>query len=98
MTFTLTGFLIMLLIAAIAGALAQVIAGYSLGGLFASIAVGFIGALLGTWLADALNLPRLFEINVDGNSFPLIWAIIGGVIFALIVGMLRSPRRVYRTR
>ena len=38
-------FLILLLVAAICGAVAQAIAGFSRGGLLVAIAVGFIGAL-----------------------------------------------------
>ena len=93
MEFTLLGFIIMLIIAAICGAIGQAIAGYSMGGLLVSIAIGFIGALLGTWLARQLNLPELFTINVDGQPFPIVWSIIGATLFALIVSLVRSPRR-----
>ena len=47
---TLLGFLLLLLIAAIAGGIGQSLAGYSLGGCLVSIFVGFIGAYIGTWL------------------------------------------------
>ena len=97
MSFTLVGFLIMLVIAAICGALGQAIAGFSTGGLFVSIAVGFIGALLGTWLADALNLPEILTINVEGQPFPIVWSIIGATLFALVLGMIRGRGR-YRRR
>ena len=97
MSFTLVGFLIMLLIAAICGALGQAIAGFSAGGLFVSIAVAFIGALLGTWLADALNLPELLTINVEGQPFPIVWSIIGATLFALALGLIRGRGR-YRRR
>lgn len=90
---TLLGFIVLLIIAAIAGALGQAISGYSLGGFLVSIVVGLIGALIGWWLAGALGLPELFVVNVDGQSFPVVWAIIGSALFALIVGLL-SRRRV----
>lgn len=96
MNFSLLGFIIMLVIAAICGALGQAIAGYSMGGLLVSIAVGFIGALLGTWLAGQLGLPELFTINVEGQSFPIVWSIIGATLFSLIISLIRSPR--YRRR
>src|SRR5262245_50291062 len=60
---TLLGFIILLIIAAICGALAQALAGYSLGGLFASIAVGFIGAFLGVWIARQFGFPEFLTIN-----------------------------------
>lgn len=93
---SLLGFIIMLVIAAICGAIGQAIAGYSMGGLLVSIAVGFIGALLGTWLAGALGLPELFTINVDGQPFPIVWSIIGATLFALAISLIRSPRRRVR--
>ncbi len=96
MTFTLLGFIILLVIAAVCGALGQAIAGYTMGGLLVSIAVGFIGALLGIWLANQLGLPELFTVNVEGQPFPIIWSIIGATLFALIVSLIRSPR--YRRR
>jgi uncharacterized membrane protein YeaQ/YmgE (transglycosylase-associated protein family) len=96
MTFTLLGFIIMLVIAAVCGALGQAIAGYTMGGLLVSIAVGFIGALLGIWLANQLGLPDIFTINVEGQQFPIVWSIIGATLFALVVSWIRSPR--YRRR
>jgi len=90
---TLLGFIVLLIIAAIAGALGQAISGYSLGGFLISIVVGLIGALIGWWLAGALGLPELFVVNIDGQPFPVVWAIIGSALFALIVGLL-SRRRV----
>src|SRR5690242_1101375 len=47
---TLLGFLILLAVAGIAGALGQAIAGYTRTGCIGSIALGFVGALLGAWL------------------------------------------------
>lgn len=93
MEFTVVGFLVMLVVAAICGAIGQALAGYTMGGLLVSIAVGFIGALLGTWLAGQLGLPELFTINVDGTTIPLVWTIIGSFLFALLVSFLRAPRR-----
>ena len=86
---TLVGFLVLLIIAAICGAIGQSLAGYDLGGCFVSIIVGFIGAFIGLWVADKMGLPRLFEIDIDGKPFPIIWAIIGSAIFTLIMALLR---------
>ncbi|MDY3556328.1 hypothetical protein R5W24_005492 [Gemmata sp. JC717] len=87
-------FLLLLLIAAICGAVAQTIAGFSRGGLLVAIAVGFIGALVGLWLQRATGLPEIFIVEVGGKPFPIVWSIIGGVLFAAVVGLLtRPPRR-----
>ncbi len=86
---TLFGFLILLLIAAIAGGIGQSLAGYNVGGCLVSIVVGFIGAYIGLWLARQMGLPDFFTINVEGKPFPIIWAIIGSAIFTFIVALLR---------
>ena len=91
---SLTGFIILLIVAAVAGSLGQALAGYSLGGCVVSIVVGFIGAYLGMWLAQQLGLPTFFTINIQGEPFPLIWAIIGSAILAAVLGLLTRRRYV----
>ncbi len=92
---SLLGLLVLLVIAAICGALGQALAGYSLGGCLVSAVVGVIGAYLGYWLATQLGLPEFFVVQVNGEPFPILWSIIGSAIFAGIVGFL-TRRRVYR--
>jgi uncharacterized membrane protein YeaQ/YmgE (transglycosylase-associated protein family) len=86
---TLIGFLILLLIAAICGAIGQSLAGYDLGGCLVSIIVGFIGAYIGLWIAGKFGLPEIFSISIEGKPFPVVWAIIGSAIFTFIVALLR---------
>ena len=85
-------FLILLVVAGICGALGQAISGFSRGGCLVSIALGFIGALLGSWLARLAGLPELFSIQVGGQAFPIVWSIIGATIFVAIIGLLTSRR------
>jgi len=91
---TLLEFFILLIIAAISGSLGQALAGYSLGGCLVSAVVGFIGALLGMWLARFLGLPEFLPITVGNRTFPIVWSIIGSGIFAAVVGMLTRRRGV----
>ena len=95
---SLLGFIILLFIAAVAGAIGQAIAGFSRGGCLASIGIGFIGAFIGLWLAQTFGLPTFFVINIDGEPFPLIWAIIGGALFAALLSLIIGPRYRYRSR
>lgn len=85
-------FLLLLLIAGICGSIGQAIAGYTRGGCLVSIAVGFIGALLGSWIAVELGLPEYFNVNVGGSNFPILWSIIGSVIFVAIIGLFTRRR------
>ncbi len=86
---TIIGFLVLLLIAAICGGIGQSIAGYDLGGCLVSIVVGFIGAYIGIWMADKMGWPRFFEVNIEGKPFPIVWAIIGSIVFTLLMALLR---------
>ncbi len=89
---TLLDFVILLVVAGICGALGQAIVGYSRGGCLASIALGFIGALLGAWIARALKLPEVFELVIGGQPFPIVWAIIGSALFVALIALI-TPRR-----
>jgi uncharacterized membrane protein YeaQ/YmgE (transglycosylase-associated protein family) len=91
---TLTGFIILLIIAAVAGSIGQALAGYSLGGCLVSIVIGFIGAFLGMWIARQLGLPEFFTIVVDGEPFPVVWSIIGSALLALLFGLIGRRRYV----
>jgi uncharacterized membrane protein YeaQ/YmgE (transglycosylase-associated protein family) len=89
---TLGGFLLLMLIAGLCGSLAQAIAGYSHGGCLVSIVLGFIGAILGTWIAQQLGLGEILAIQVGGRSFPIVWSIIGAALFVAILNLLSSRR------
>lgn len=89
---TLLQLLLLLLIAGICGSLGQAIAGYSRGGCLVSIALGFIGALLGLWLARFLGLPELIPVVIGGTSFPIIWSIIGSALFVALITLLTRNR------
>jgi len=84
--------LLLLVIAGICGSLAQGLVGYSHGGCLVSIALGFIGALLGTWLARQTGLPELLAVQVGGRSFPIVWSIIGAALFAAVLSLIARPR------
>lgn len=90
---TITEFLILLLIAGVCGSIAQSLVGYSRGGCLVSIVLGLIGAMLGTWLARAMGLPELLPIAVGGQPFPVLWSIIGAVLFVAALSLItrRAP-------
>jgi uncharacterized membrane protein YeaQ/YmgE (transglycosylase-associated protein family) len=91
-TMTVLDFVILLVVAGICGAIGQAIVGYSRGGCLASIALGFIGALLGAWLARALNLPEMFQLVIGDQPFPIIWSIIGATLFVALISLMTSGR------
>ncbi len=88
MSFTFTGLIIFIVIAAICGAIGRAIAGESRGGIIVSIAVGFIGALFGPWLAHTLGLPEPFMLRIEGQPFPILWSIIGASLFVAVIHLI----------
>jgi len=89
---TLIDVIILLLIAGVAGSLGQAIAGSSSGGFLTSIVVGFIGAFIGVWLARTIGLPEVLPIRVGGQSFPVLWSIIGSTVFVAVISLITRGR------
>lgn len=86
-------FLLLLVVAGICGSVGQAIAGVSRGGCLVSIALGFIGAMLGMWLARTLDLPELYNPQIGGAPFPIIWSIIGSALFVAVLSLITRGRR-----
>ena len=95
MTLTLPGLILLIVIAAICGAVGRALGGGSRGGLLVSTAIGFIGALLGPWVARQLHLGEPFILQVGGYSFPILWSIIGGALFVALLHLLSGRRSVW---
>ena len=89
---TLIDLLILLIVAGICGALGQAISGYSRGGCLVSIALGFVGALVGMWLARAMNLPEPFAVQIGTKTFPIVWSIIGSALFVAVIALITRSR------
>ena len=89
---TLLDLLLLLLVAGLCGAAGQALTGYSRGGCLASIAVGFVGALLGSWIARGMGLPEFFMLNVGGTPFPIVWSILGGALFVAVLSLIARGR------
>ena len=89
----LIDFLLLLLVAGLLGAIGKALAGTGRGGILLSIALGFIGALVGTFLARALGLPELFMVTIGGANLPILWSIIGAALFVALLTLLtrRGP-------
>ena len=87
-------FLLLLVVAGICGSIARAMVGYSHGGCLVSIALGFVGALIGTWLARAAKLPDLLTIQLGGQPFPIVWSIVGAALFSAVLSLLTRPRTI----
>ena len=79
--------LVILVIGFIAGWLAGKIMrgrGY---GIIGNIAIGIIGAFIGTWLWDQLHLPTIGNISVDRIAV----STVGALVLLLVLGLIRRP-------
>ena len=90
---SLLDLLILLVIAGICGSIGQSLVGYSHGGCVVSIAVGFIGALLGQWIARKLALPDFFVVNIGGSNFPVVWSILGSIVFTGLISLFFKGKK-----
>lgn len=77
-------FLILLIIAAICGSIGASIAGASKKGCLTNIILGFIGAMIGSWLSRHLHVGELLVIQ----GVPVIWSIIGSALFVALLNMI----------
>jgi uncharacterized membrane protein YeaQ/YmgE (transglycosylase-associated protein family) len=91
--FGLWDVILLFLVAGLCGSLGQAISGVGSGGCLASIALGFIGALVGMRLARVIGLPELLAINIDGKKFPIVWSIMGSAVFVAPIGLIARSRR-----
>lgn len=92
MTMTWPELIVLVVIAAVCGAIAKALAGGSRGGLVTSIALGFIGALFGPWLAHQLKLSEPLVVLVGGRPFPIVWSIVGAALVLAVLHLVSRPR------
>ena len=89
---SLVDLLLLLLIAGVCGAVGQAISRSTRGGCLVSIALGFIGALLGHWMARRLGLPEPLPVVIGGQTFPVVWSIIGSALFVAVISLITRAR------
>lgn len=89
---TVLDLVLLLVVAGLIGLMGQVIAGYSLGGCLVSIVVGFVGAVVGLWLARSLGLPEFLTVEVGGKTFPVIWSVVGSAVLVFVVRLFTARR------
>jgi uncharacterized membrane protein YeaQ/YmgE (transglycosylase-associated protein family) len=86
--------IILLIVGGLVGVIAQKLVGYSRSGCLTSIAIGFIGALIGSWAVKQFALPEIYVLKVGSTSIPIVWAIIGAAAFVGVLGLLTRRRYV----
>jgi len=90
---TLKSIVILFLIAGVVGAVAKAIVGLSRSGCLVSIAIGLVGALFGHYLSKLAGLKDLLPLAIGGTEFPLVWSILGSVVFVSVLAIFHGHRR-----
>jgi len=80
---------ILLAVASICGSIGATLAGRSYSGCFTHIILGFIGAMIGSWLSRRLNIDDLFYIR----HIPVLWTVIGSALFVAAVNLFAGPQK-----
>ncbi len=84
--------LILFVIAAVCGWLGKILGGYRVGGLIVSVVVGFVGALVGIWLKNSLDMPALIPIDTGSRVFPMVWAVLGAALVVAVLSVIGRRR------
>lgn len=76
----LLDFIVLLVVAGVCGFLASQIMGAKRLNIVVLIIVGFVGAIVGKWIAGLFGFPMIWQVYIGGHSFPIIWALIGAML------------------
>jgi uncharacterized membrane protein YeaQ/YmgE (transglycosylase-associated protein family) len=82
-------FLLLILLGASCGALAEFILGWSWRGFIASAAVGFIGTAMGDWFAPLAAFPALLPVRIEGHTVDIFWSVVGAIAFLVMMSVFR---------
>ena len=83
---TLTSIITWIIVGGIAGFLAQAIIGGIRAGCIGTVVVGVIGAFIGGWIFDQLNIP----IGATGLLKDIITAFAGAAVLLLLIRVVRG--------
>lgn len=87
--------LILLVLAGICGAVAELIIGYKPGNMLVSVIVGVIGAYLGGLLTFRGAIPLLLPVRVGPTTIDIIWTTLGAFVVLLLLALFRGhPTRM----
>jgi uncharacterized membrane protein YeaQ/YmgE (transglycosylase-associated protein family) len=93
-TFTLEGLIVVIVTAALCGAVGLALAGGGQGGRVRYTTCGVIGAVLVPWLARECHLSESAGLHVSGHLFPIAWSIIGAALLVAILYAVSARRRI----
>lgn len=82
-----------IVLAVVVAAIGQAVGGFSFGGCLVSIALAFVGALVGNWAQSEFRLQEPIPYDIGGATFPVVWMVIGAGIFVAMANLIGGRRR-----
>ena len=86
-------YLFLILVAVVVAAIGQGMSGFTYGGCLVSIALGFVGALVGGWASREFRLQDPLPVEIGGVTFPVVWTVVGAGLFVALVTLIGGRRR-----
>lgn len=87
---TVVGLALAVLVALVAGLIAESVVGESRRNPLFTLVIGFVGAIVGAIIARVTDLPRLISIG----GLPVIWTIIGAIIVTFVWHLVRPEKEL----
>jgi uncharacterized membrane protein YeaQ/YmgE (transglycosylase-associated protein family) len=83
-------FILWIIFGGLAGWIATMIMGADAGyGVLANIIIGIVGAFIGGWIADKVNVKEGAPgADRPTNIWSFVWAVVGAVVLLFIVGLI----------
>ncbi len=88
--------MIVLTLAGLCGAFAELIVGFGargLAGILVAVIIGILGAFLGSTIANLIQLPSPLIIRITTVRIDIIWAVVGAVLILLVLRGVRGGSR-----
>jgi uncharacterized membrane protein YeaQ/YmgE (transglycosylase-associated protein family) len=79
------------LVAIICGTIAQLTSSNVKGGWIVHPVIGFFGGLVGVYISRSLNAPVVYNLKIGMVVFPIVYCLIGAVIFLAAIGLFVKP-------
>ncbi len=89
---SLPALLLLLVIAAVCGAIGKAIAGSARGGLDRLDRARLHRGTGRAGVARMLKLPEPFMVTIGGQAFPVLWSIIGAALFVALIHLISRRR------
>lgn len=83
-------FIFLLIVAAVLGGIGARLAGQSNNGCLTSIVLGLIGAMLGRWASNKLDLGDIWTITLSDTRIPVLSTVVGSALFVALLNLIKG--------